>query len=116
MLRLFAGSRSVPYLLMAAVAALCVSPLHAQDGGSARVITLTGQVSVLTDNGPWVLNVNDTILPGKIILTGPDGYAQFKVSDGSTFEVFQNSKTVFRRSPQNWSDILDLIVGHVKVH
>src|SRR5581483_10321323 len=69
-----------------------------------------------TDNGPWVLNINDTITPGKVIITGADGYALFRVSDGSTFEVFQNSKTVFRRSPQNWSDILDVIVGHVKVH
>ena len=116
MLRRFAGSSSVHCLLMAAMAAVCLSPLRAQDGGSAKVVTLTGQVSLLTDNGPWVLNVNDTITPGKVIITGPDGYAQFRVSDGSTFEVFQNSKTVFRRSPQNWSDILDLIVGHVKVH
>jgi FecR protein len=106
----------VDCLFMAVLTLVYLSPLCAQDGGSATVVTLYGRVSVLTDNGPWVLNVNDSIAPGKVILTGPDGYAQFRVSDGSTFEVFQNSKTVFRRSPQNWSDILDVIVGHVKVH
>ena len=116
MLRRFADSRSMQWLLLAAVLGVCLGPLRAQDSGSATVITLVGQVSLLTDNGPWVLNVNDTITPGKVIITGADGYAQFRVSDGSTFEVFQNSKTVFRRSPQNWSDILDVMVGHVKVH
>ena len=114
MLRRF-GSRTVQCLLTAALGLVCLGPLGAQDG-SAKVITLYGQVSLLTDNGPWALNINDTITPGKVIITGPDGYAQFRVSDGSTFEVFQSSRTVFRRSPQNWSDILDVIAGHVKVH
>jgi len=100
---------------MAAAAVVSMAPLHADDG-SATVIALSGRVSLLTDNGPWALNVSDTITPGKVIITGPDGYAQFRVSDGSTFEVFQNSNTTFRRSRSNWSDILDVIVGHVKVH
>jgi len=98
------------------VLAVCLFQLWADDNGAATVITLFGQVSLLTDNGPWVLNLNDTVLPGKVIITGPDGYAKLRVGDGSTFEVFQNSKTVFRRSQQNWSDILDVIIGRVKVH
>ena len=116
MLRLLAGSRIVRCLLIAAVLGVFPCQLGADDNGAATVITLVGQVSLLTDNGPWVLNVNDTVLPGKAIITGPDGYARLRVSDGSTFEVFQNSKTVFRRSPQNWSDLLDVIIGRVKVH
>jgi len=32
----------------------------------------------------------------QIIVTGADSYAQFQVSDGSTFEVFSNAKVVFR--------------------
>jgi hypothetical protein len=116
MQRLLAGSRTVQCLLIAAVLGVCLFHLWADDNGSATVVTLIGQVSLLTDNGPWILNVNDTVLPGKVIITGPDGYARLRVADGSTFEVFQNSKTVFRRSPQNWSDILDVIVGRVKVH
>ena len=116
MLRLRSGSSTVRCLLFAGLLAVCLTPLAAQDNGAATVINLVGQVSLVTDNGPWVLNLNDTVLPGKVILTGPDGYARLRVSDGSTFEVFQNSKTVFRRSPQNWSDILDVIIGRVKVH
>jgi hypothetical protein len=100
---------------MAAAIAVCPVQVWADDGGAATIVTLVGQVSLLTDNGPWVLNVNDAVLPGKVIITGPDGYARLRVADGSTFEVFQNSKTVFRRSPQNWSDILDVIIGRVKV-
>jgi hypothetical protein len=115
MLRPVDGYKLVYCLFMAVAAAVCLSPLRAQEGGSATVVTLYGQVSLLTDNGPWVLNVNDTITPGRTIITGADGYAQFRVSTAA-LEVFQNSKTVFRRSPQNWSDILDLITGHVKVH
>jgi hypothetical protein len=107
--------KTVQCLLMAGAAVVSLAPLQAQDG-SATVVTLSGRVSLLTDNGQWALAVNDTITPGKVIVTGPDGYAQFRVSDGSTFEVFQNSRTQFRRSRQNWSDILDVIVGHVKVH
>src|SRR5436190_16232457 len=114
MLRLL-GWRTVECLLMAALAVLSLAPLRAQDS-SATVVTLYGRVSVMTDGGPWVLNVNDKIAPGKMVITGPDGYAQFRASDGSTFEVFQNSKTVFRQSPHNWSDILDVMIGHVKVH
>jgi hypothetical protein len=114
MLRRF-GWRTVECLLMAAVAVVCVGSLQAQDG-SAKVVVLSGSVSLLTDNGPWALNLNDTITPGKVIITGADGYAQFRLSDGSTFEVFQNSKTIFRRSTHNWSDVLDLMVGRVKVH
>src|SRR6478672_8428607 len=102
MLRLLAGARTTQGLLIVAVLGLCLLPLRADDNGSATVVTRVGQVSLLTDNGHWVLNVNDTVLPGKVILTGPDGYALLRVSDGSTFEVFQNSKTVFRRSLQNW--------------
>jgi hypothetical protein len=101
-------------MLLAALG-VCLGQLQAEDG-SATVVTLTGQVSKLTDNGPWVLNVNNTVAPGAVIITGPDGYAQFRVSDGSTFEVFPNTRTVFRRSPQNFSDILDMIVGRIKVH
>ncbi len=116
MLRLLGSSRTVQCLLATAVLGVCLLHLWADDNGAATVVTRVGQVSLLTDNGPWVLNVNDTVLPGKVILTGPDGYAKLRVADGSTFEVFQNSKTVFRRSPQNWSDILDVLVGRVKVH
>jgi len=92
-----------------------VSVLCAQDP-AARVTSLTGQVSVLRDSAPWVLNVGDQVKPRQIIVTGADGFAVFQVSDGSTFEVFPNSRMVFRDNPGNWKDLLDIFIGRVKVH
>src|SRR5205085_10384060 len=83
---------------------------------AAKVLSLTGQVSVFHDSEPWALNVGDQVQAKQVIVSGPDGYAQFKVSDGSTFEVYPNSTVVFRNNPPTWRDLLDVLVGRVKVH
>ena len=49
------------------------------------------------------------------IVTGADGFAVFQVSDGSTFEVYPNSRVVFRNNAGGWKDLLDLHLGRVKV-
>jgi len=108
------GGRTAHWLLLLAATCLCV-PSYAQSG-IAKVITLTGQVSVLRDNSPWVLNVGDSVQPRQIIVTGPDGFAVFQVSDGSTFEVFPNARAIFRENPGTWRDLLDVLLGRVKVH
>ena len=54
--------------------------------------------------------------PRQIIITGPDGFAVFQVSDGSTFEVFPNARVVFRENYGSWRDLLDVLLGRVKVH
>jgi hypothetical protein len=77
---------------------------------------MTGQVSVMRDSQPWALEVGDLVQLQQVILTGPDGFAVFEVSDGSTFEVFPNSHVLFRKTPGNWRDLLDVIIGRVKVH
>jgi ferric-dicitrate binding protein FerR (iron transport regulator) len=100
--------------LLCAAAYISV-PLLAQDG-AAKVMVLAGQVSLMRDSGPWVLNVGETIQPGQVVISGPDGYAQFQVSDGSTFEVFPNSRVTFRANPGSWRDLLDVFLGRVKVH
>lgn len=94
----FAGS----WLRAALVLGVCAVMGHAEESGAAKVVTLNGQVSILRDNSPWVLNVGDSVQPRQIIVTGPDGYAQLQVSDGSTFEVFPSSRVVFRDNPGNW--------------
>ena len=106
------GIRASAAVLLLAV---FVPAAVAQDG-AAKVETMTGQVSFLRDSSPWALHVGDTVQPGKLIITGPDGYALLRVSDGSTFEVFPNAKVIFRNSPGNWSDLLDVLLGRVKVH
>ena len=88
---------------------------HAEESGAAKVVTLNGQVSILRDNSPWALNVGDSVQPRQIIVTGVDGYALLQVSDGSTFEVFPNSRVVFRENPGNWKDLLEVFLGRVKI-
>jgi hypothetical protein len=78
-------------------------------------MTMVGQVSVMKDSTPWALNIGDTIRPKQMIQTGPDGYALFQVNDGSTFEVFPNSKVTFRNN-MSWEDLVDLWIGRIKVH
>jgi len=85
------------------------------DAAAARVVSLTGQVNVLHDSQPFALNVGDTIQTKQVIISGEDGNAIFCVADGSTFEVFPNSEVVFRDNPPNWRDMLDLLVGRIRV-
>jgi ferric-dicitrate binding protein FerR (iron transport regulator) len=83
--------------------------------GAARVLAMTGTVSVLRDDVPWRLAVGETVKPQQIVVTGPDGYAEFQVADGSHFEVFPNSRVIFRNNQGDWRDLLDILIGKVKV-
>lgn len=83
---------------------------------NAKVISATGQVSVLRDNQQLALSLGDVVACQLMIMTGPDGRATFQVSDGSTYEVFPNSKVVFRKNMPNWRDLIDVFLGQVRVH
>ncbi len=83
--------------------------------GAARLIQVVGDVSVLKGSEPWVLDAGDIVRPKQVILTGPDGFAVFRLEDGSTFQVFPNSRVTFRANPGDWRDLLDLWLGQVKV-
>ena len=91
-------------------------PLDLLIRGCAKVTHLTGQVSILKDSSPWALQVGSEVQVRQVIVTGADGFAIFQVSDGSTFEVYPNSRVVFRANPSNIKDLLDLMLGRVKVH
>jgi ferric-dicitrate binding protein FerR (iron transport regulator) len=85
--------------------------------GSARVMRAVGRVSVMRDQQAWALGAGDPVKLKETIVTGPDGYATFEIlSDHSTFDVFPNSHVVFRANPGNWADVLDVILGKIKVH
>ena len=102
---------------LAVAAALVVSAasLWAQGTAAARVMEMTGQVSIFQDNAEIPLYSGSMVQPRQLIRTGPDGYAKFQLADGSSFEVFQNAQVVFRTNPASWSDLLDVIIGRVKV-
>lgn len=114
MRRVTTSSRSVRLLLIAGIAT-CLLQAQIPDH-TAKVIVQYGQVSSLSDNGQRPLFLNDLVKPQQMIVAGPDGYARFEVADGSTFEVFANSKVLFREHIGNFSDLLDVLIGHVKVY
>lgn len=109
---------TVLVLLVAAVTPVVsiAQVLPAPPDAAATVVSLTGSVSVLKDNQPWALSIGDAVQVRQVIVSGSDGHALFKVSDGSTFEVFPNSYVTFRKNPPNWGDLIDLLVGRVKIH
>jgi hypothetical protein len=106
-------------LLFAATAGLCLAQFPPpSDSGqyAAKVLTMSGQVSILKDMVPITLVEGSQVEVQQMIVTGPDGHAVFQVSDGSTFEVFPNSHLVFRKNAWNVKDLIDLLVGRIRVH
>jgi ferric-dicitrate binding protein FerR (iron transport regulator) len=104
-------------VILAALAGVCAGQsTSASNPAAATVVSLAGQVSVMRDANPWALAVGSQVRPGQLIVTGPDGYAEFRVADGSSFEVFPNSRVVFRENPGDLRDLLDMVLGRIKVH
>lgn len=95
----------------------CASSAPAQNpAAAAKVIVVQGRVSKLLSSEKWALFAADTIRVGEIIETGVDGYAQLQISDGSSFEVFPDSRVVFRANPGNLRDLVEVFLGKVKVY
>jgi hypothetical protein len=91
-----------------------LAPLHAQDS-RAKLLVQVGQVSLFKDGYLAPLSVGQLVQTQQVIVTGPDSYAQFQIADGSTFEVFGNSRVVFRETPGDWQHLLNVFMGRVKV-
>ncbi len=112
-------SRTAKLSLLATVLFVC--PAYADnwfsDASEHAAVTKTvqGRVSVERDLRLLALDVGDKVKVQETIVTGKDGHALFEVSDGSTFEVFPNAKVVFRKNPGNWRDLLDVMLGRVRV-
>ena len=82
----------------------------------AHATLVTGQVSRISDEHPWVLSSGEHIPVRQTITTGPDGYAHFEVGAGSSFDLFSNSRVVFRQNTASAGDLLDVLAGRVRVH
>ncbi|HLW76457.1 MAG TPA: FecR family protein [Bryobacteraceae bacterium] len=109
-------------LLMAAAGVLCPlaqaqfwTPADANQY-AAKAVSVTGRVSVLRDGVEYAIEMGGEVRVKELIFTGSDGQARFQVSDGSYFDVFPNSRVVFRKNVPNWRDLIDVLVGRVKVH
>jgi len=83
---------------------------------AAKVVLSTGRVFVAKAGEHLTLMPGDEVQPGLEVMTGPDGYALFQLSDGSSFEVYPNSRVLFRSNWGNWNDIFDVWVGRMKIH
>ncbi len=105
-------------LLIAAVASVCSAqvPSSFSNDGAAKATQVAGRVSLEKERTQWAVQQGSFIQVNQVIVTGEDGFAVFQVSDGSTFEVYPNSRVTFRANPANWKDLLDVWLGRVKVH
>ena len=82
----------------------------------AHAIAVTGSVSRVRDQQPWAVSAGERVPVRQVISTGADGYAHFTVAGGSSFEIFSNSRLVFRQNTASAGDLLDVISGRVRIH
>ncbi len=102
-------------LLCAATLAVCQIHVGIPQN-TAKVLVQYGRLSALGSGGELALSQGDLVKAQQTIVTGPDGYGQFQIDDGSTFEVFANSRVMFREHPNNsLEDLINVVLGHVKV-
>ena len=119
MFQRFTLPRAGRLLSVAATLGVWLTPLHAQFGSpAAKVLVEIGQVSILKDGYQIPLFVDrepNQVNPKQVIITGPDGYAKFQTSDGSTFEVFPNARLTFRDNYPCWTDYIQVWMGRIRV-
>jgi hypothetical protein len=75
-----------------------------------------GRVSVIRHDSLWALAGGDIVQPNEEIVAEADGHAILQLPDTSHVEVFPNSRLIFHSNHGNWKDLLDLILGKVRVH
>lgn len=109
------GSKCTGLLALTLLVCAAAAQVPLPDG-AARVVSVMGQVSVFRNGDLWASNVNDVVPAGQEIVSGPDGHAELVLSDGSRFEVFPNSRVIFKHNRGNWRDLLDVLIGKVRVH
>lgn len=82
----------------------------------AHAVAVTGKVSRLRDDRPWALSPGERVPIQQVITTGQDGYARFEVAGGSTFDIYSNSRVLFRQNASRAGDLLDVLAGRVRIH
>jgi hypothetical protein len=122
MLRRLTSARTLHTLLIAAALVVSLNSSHAQcvlptESTDAIALVQAGDVSLSGDRAGYrsTIALCGKVKQQQVIKTGPDGYAKFQVSDGSTFEVFPNSEVTFRKT-YGFGDLLNVWMGKVKVY
>jgi hypothetical protein len=87
----------------------------AQKPYEAHVVAATGEVTRVRDQQPWAISRGDGVPVRQIISTGQDGYARLEVTGGSSFDLFADSRVVFRQNTASEGDLLDVVSGRVRV-
>ncbi len=82
----------------------------------AHATAVTGKVSRVRDQQPWAVSSGERVPVRQVISTGNDGYAHFTVAGGANFDIFSNSRIIFRQNTGSAGDLLDVIAGRVRVH
>ena len=82
----------------------------------AHATSVSGEVSRVRDRQPWAVSAGEEVPVGQLISTGADGYAHFTVAGGSSFDVFSNSRVLFRENTARAGDLLDVVTGRARVH
>ena len=105
---------------MAVSAALCGQnrPVDwsAMQHYEAHATAVSGQVSRFQDEQPWAVSAGEHVRVQQVIATGADGYAHFEVAGGSSFDIFENSRVIFRQNVSSAGDLLDVVSGRVRIH
>ncbi|MBV9760133.1 MAG: FecR domain-containing protein [Acidobacteriaceae bacterium] len=109
-----AGIQALAAILFAAAAAGAQDPIL--EAYEAHATLVTGQVTRIRDEQPWAVSSGERVPVRQTITTGPDGFARFEVRGGSSFEVFANSRVVFRENTASAGDLLDVVSGRVRIH
>jgi hypothetical protein len=82
----------------------------------AQATAVTGQVSRIRNKEPWALSSGERVPVQQVITTGSDGYAHFSMEGPSNFDIFSNSRVIFRQNIANTGDLVDVLAGRVRVH
>ena len=111
------GIRRWAALAAALLAGLTSAQAQVPDPGAARVVSLTG---TLTLKGfrqeSRLLRLNDPVHPGDELATGENSHAVLRTSDGSTVIIYPDSHVIFNERSADVRELLHLFLGSIKVH
>ena len=104
------AASSIGWAQTAAVDSAVMRPYEAQ------VTAVEGEVDRIRDHQPWALSSGERVQVAQVITTGKHGYAHFTMTGGRYFDIFSNSRVIFRENVANTGDLVDVLSGRVRVH